>query len=172
MRVTSITEYHPAAGVVVEFTADVTGDAQRSPIPPSFNQRFHLGDLGEARRVWIAGTFDVPGRIDVDALAWAFTRLIDRHDTLRSSFVQATDGLVLPHHLAECVAPVRSRSRRRTGPNSIARPSYVSISAEYSSYVATHDGSRRTRASRSTGRTSRRWSAHSTTRTSTRCRSR
>ncbi len=93
MRVTSITEYHPAAGVVVEFTADVTGDAQRSPIPPSFNQRFHLGDLGEARRVWIAGTFDVPGRIDVDALAWAFTRLIDRHDTLRSSFVQATDGL-------------------------------------------------------------------------------
>ncbi|WP_415974256.1 condensation domain-containing protein [Rhodococcus sp. 077-4] len=92
MRVTSITEYTPSAGAVVEFTAVATGSATPSPIHPSFNQQFHLGDLGEAERVWIAGAFDVQGSLDPQALAWAFERLIDRHDTLRSSFVPAPAG--------------------------------------------------------------------------------
>lgn len=93
MRVTSITEYTPRAGALIEFTAVVTGDPRPSPIPPSFNQLFHLGDLDEAERVWIAGSFDVQGSIDIEALGWAFERLIDRHDTLRSAFVRRTAGV-------------------------------------------------------------------------------
>ncbi|WP_179276179.1 condensation domain-containing protein [Rhodococcus sp. 06-235-1A] len=93
MRVTSITEYAPRAGTLVEFSATVHGEPLPSPIPPSFNQRFHLGDLGEAERVWIAGSFDVPGSLDVEALEWAFQYLIDRHDTLRNSFVLGTPGI-------------------------------------------------------------------------------
>ncbi|WP_032404104.1 condensation domain-containing protein [Rhodococcoides fascians] len=93
MQVTSITEYAPRAGALVEFSAHVVGDPEPSSIPPSFNQRFHLGDLGEAERVWIAGAFDVPGSLDVEALGWAFGYLIDRHDTLRSSFVSTTTGI-------------------------------------------------------------------------------
>ena len=93
VRVTSITEYTPRAGAVVEFTAVVTGTPQPSPVPPSFNQQFHLGDLGETERVWIAGTFDVQGNLDTEALGWAFDYLIDRHDTLRSSFVRGAAGV-------------------------------------------------------------------------------
>ena len=93
MQVTSITEYAPRAGALVEFSAIVVGEPQPSPVPPSFNQRFHLGDLGEAERVWIAGAFDVPGSLDVEALGWAFEYLIDRHDTLRSSFVSTATGI-------------------------------------------------------------------------------
>jgi hypothetical protein len=91
VRVTSITEYTPRAGAVVEFTAVVTGNPQPSPVPPSFNQQFHLGDLDEAERVWIAGAFEVQGNLDTRALGWAFEHLIDRHDTLRSSFVRGVD---------------------------------------------------------------------------------
>lgn len=93
MQVTSITEYSPRAGALVEFSASTVGVPEPSSIPPSFNQRFHLGDLGEAERVWIAGAFDVPGSLDIDALGWAFEYLIDRHDTLRSSFVSTTTGI-------------------------------------------------------------------------------
>ncbi len=93
MQVTSITEYAPRAGDLVEFSARVVGNPEPSSIPPSFNQRFHLGDLGEAERVWIAGAFDVPGSLDVGALGWAFEYLIDRHDTLRSAFVSTTTGV-------------------------------------------------------------------------------
>ncbi|MGV8875093.1 MAG: condensation domain-containing protein [Rhodococcus sp. (in: high G+C Gram-positive bacteria)] len=93
MRVTSITEYAPRAGALVEFSAAVIGVPEPSPIPPSFNQKFHLGDLGDAERVWIAGAFDVPGSLDVEALGWAFQYLIDRHDTLRSSFVPTATGI-------------------------------------------------------------------------------
>ena len=93
MRVTSITEYTPRAGTVVEFTAVVTGEPQPSPVPPSFNQRFHLGDLDEAERVWIAGAIEVQGSLDTRALGWAFEHLIDRHDTLRSSFVRKAAGI-------------------------------------------------------------------------------
>ncbi|WP_179274867.1 MULTISPECIES: condensation domain-containing protein [unclassified Rhodococcus (in: high G+C Gram-positive bacteria)] len=93
MRVTSITEYTPRAGAVVEFNAVVTGNPQPSPVPPSFNQQFHLGDLDEAERVWIAGAFEVQGNLDTRALGWAFEHLIDRHDTLRSSFVRGVDGV-------------------------------------------------------------------------------
>ncbi|MFI8569197.1 condensation domain-containing protein [Rhodococcus sp. NPDC078407] len=93
MRVTSITEYAPRAGALVDFSPIVVGDSVPSSIPPSFNQRFHLGDLGDAERVWIAGAFDVPGSLDVDALGRAFEYLIGRHDTLRSAFVPTTTGI-------------------------------------------------------------------------------
>ena len=103
MRVTSITEYTPRAGAVVEFTAVVTGNPQPSPVPPSFNQRFHLGDLDEAERVWIAGAFEVQGNLDTRALGWAFEHLIDRHDTLRSSFVRGADGIERTIYEPGCV---------------------------------------------------------------------
>ncbi len=93
MQVTSITEYAPRPGALVEFSAAVLGAPEPSPIPPSFNQSFHLGDLADVDRVWIAAAFDVPGNLDADALGWAFAQLIDRHDTLRSSFVPTPTGI-------------------------------------------------------------------------------
>ncbi|EFV13137.1 condensation domain-containing protein [Segniliparus rugosus] len=86
-----------------------------SDIPPSANQGFHLGYLLQATAArkpkadgWLAVTFDVPGRIQPDALGESFAALLRRHEGLRSSFA-AKDGVierhVHPEHAVLLIAP-------------------------------------------------------------------
>ncbi|MBY6412495.1 hypothetical protein HQ346_12500 [Rhodococcus sp. BP-252] len=97
MRVTSITEYVGAAGTYLEWPVSI-GDGMHSDVAPSFNQSFHLSAaLGtgteDTTTVWIAVAFDVPGRIDVDALSWAFEQFVERHPALRTSFFADDTGV-------------------------------------------------------------------------------
>ncbi|WP_072807492.1 condensation domain-containing protein [Rhodococcoides yunnanense] len=88
MRVTTITEYVGAPGTYLEWPVSI-GQGSPSDVTPSFNQAFHLSAAlndAEATSVWIAVAFDVSGPIDVEALSWAFTRFVERHPALRTSF--------------------------------------------------------------------------------------
>ncbi|MFD0441730.1 hypothetical protein ACFQ10_02430 [Streptomyces indonesiensis] len=71
---TTIDRFVPAPGRVVEFatsaaTLAVAEGAPASPVPPSFNQRFHLAG---APGHWLACAFDIRGPVDTEALRTAF----------------------------------------------------------------------------------------------------
>lgn len=113
MQVTTIDHYLPAAGELIEWEVDPTSARSvSSPIPPSFNQAIHLGSA-ETSHTWLAGTFELPGPIDRDALGLAFHDLIARHGTLHSSFVRGTAGIE-----RHCLDP----SALRVVPRSVSRP--------------------------------------------------
>ncbi len=93
MQVTTIDHYLPDTGELVVWKVDAAAARQEpSPIRPSFNQAIHLA-AAETSHTWLAGTFDVSGSIDREALARAFHDLIARHGTLHSSFAQTTTGV-------------------------------------------------------------------------------
>lgn len=93
MRVTSIAQFRIEPGTYLEWPVTL-GAGEQSPIPPSFNQVFHLSpafDPGtRTPTVWIAAAFEVPGRIDVDAATWAISRFVERHAGLRTTFTART----------------------------------------------------------------------------------
>ncbi len=94
MRVTSIAHVDIEPGRYVEWPISL-GDGTDSPVPPSFNQRFHLSPAlaDTAATVWIAAAFDVPGPLDIDAATWAVERFVERHPALRTTFATvASDG--------------------------------------------------------------------------------
>lgn len=128
MRVTSITEFRTAPGTYLEWPVDL-GAGGSSPIPPSFNQIFHLSSAldtsGAGDRtgaVWIATAFDIEGPLDIDALTWAFTEFIERHAALRTTF-HTSDGEI--HRRVHESAELR-----------IGRPSATTITDSAS--VSTH----------------------------------
>ncbi|MBR7551339.1 peptide synthase, partial [Mycobacterium tuberculosis] len=85
--------YLPVAGEFIEWEVDASAArSMQSPILPSFNQSIHL-DAAETSHTWLAGTFELPGRIDREALGRAFHDLIARHGTLHSSFVRGPAGI-------------------------------------------------------------------------------
>ncbi|MBB5933953.1 condensation domain-containing protein [Streptomyces zagrosensis] len=104
MRVTTMDRYLPPPGRLVEFapteataTRARTASGERgdlSPVPPSFNQRFHLAtadrDPGGPRH-WLGCSFELAGAVDERALTAAFTYWVRRHEALRSGF-RAADG--------------------------------------------------------------------------------
>nr|WP_296772468.1 condensation domain-containing protein [Rhodococcus sp. (in: high G+C Gram-positive bacteria)] len=107
MRVTSITEFLTDPGTYLEWPVYL-GDGTPSPIPPSFNQRFHLSAaLSEPNRqtptVWIAAAFDIAGDLDEDALTWALGHFVHRHDALRTTFHWAEGSISRRVHSAENV---------------------------------------------------------------------
>ena len=109
MHVTTIDRFVPAPGRVVEFAASaatlaVAEGAPASPVPPSFNQRFHLAG---APGHWLACAFDIRGPVDTEALRTAFETFAGRHETLRSGFRSAgsagPERFVLPAEKLELV---------------------------------------------------------------------
>lgn len=116
MKVTSIGGYRPEPGTYLEWAVEL-GDGSFSPVPPSFNQRFHLssalsGTHSAASTVWIAAAFDVNGPIDVDALAWSFSRFVERHPALRTTF--AAEGGVVVRRIHDASDVELGRPRVRT----------------------------------------------------------
>ncbi|WP_329065113.1 condensation domain-containing protein [Streptomyces sp. NBC_01429] len=99
MRVTTMDRYEPAPGRIVEFvpsaaTLAAADGAPVSPVPPSFNQRFHLATERPpgAPGHWLACAFDLPGPLDAEALRAAFEAWGKRHGTLRSGFRAGPSG--------------------------------------------------------------------------------
>lgn len=90
MRVTTIGDFQPTPGAVVEWTARPAPGAEfrPSPVPPSMNQRFHLDTARGSGQAppWLAFTFDVPGELDSAALQEVFAEWVPRHEALLSRF--------------------------------------------------------------------------------------
>ncbi|GAB3496906.1 condensation domain-containing protein [Amycolatopsis cihanbeyliensis] len=141
MRVTTIEHYTPEPGEVIEWSATpatraAVTTAARSPIPPSFNQRFHFET---ARRrdpgpgTWLALAFDLPGRVDPAVLHDVFEYWLRRHETLRSGFHARTgeiERFVLPpervaldrEHLGEFPTADGLRAHLRGRLDAVCRP--------------------------------------------------
>lgn len=111
MHVTSIDKYLVEPGVVTEWSVTPAAVVE-SPLPPSYNQRFHLDTArthGVGRSVWMAAAFDLPGTLDHDALERALRYFIRRHDTLHSGFEVADAQIrrvdIDPDHLTFDTSP-------------------------------------------------------------------
>ncbi|MGN2639398.1 condensation domain-containing protein [Nocardia takedensis] len=103
MRVTTIDHLLPRPGTFVRFTAP-SAAGELSPVPPSFNQSLHLAAATNRPSTWLAAAFEIPGPVDLRALAAAYRALIARHGTLRSSFLPGDTGpLRLRHPLASAL---------------------------------------------------------------------
>ncbi|GAA2636005.1 condensation domain-containing protein [Actinomadura fulvescens] len=94
MRLSSIDDFTPEPGRLVEWTARagmVTG-ASPDPAPPSYSQRFHIdwhraNVAGGARpSSWLTAVFDLPGPLDAEAMAAALEHWVRRHPTLLTWF--------------------------------------------------------------------------------------
>lgn len=103
MRMTSLTEYNPLAGELVEFrtpaaTLAAAAQAPVHPAPPSHLQENHLrrrlanASAGRPHAPWLGIHFDLPGRADTVALAGALTAWIRRHPTLLTWFAPQDGG--------------------------------------------------------------------------------
>ncbi|MFF7726932.1 condensation domain-containing protein [Streptomyces sp. NPDC008001] len=115
MRMTPIADYVLAPGELVEFRipSPVLRKAAAAPVhpaPPSHLQENHIRRLLANRAAdrphsaWIALAFDLPGRLDAQAMAAALAAWVRRHPTLLTWF--APDGDRLRRHAvpAEVVA--------------------------------------------------------------------
>ncbi|CAM3041195.1 condensation domain-containing protein [Prescottella defluvii] len=97
MHVTAIDRYHVTPGELTEWlvTPD-PGTVTDSDLLPSYNQHFHLETArihGAGRSVWMAAAFDLPIRLDREALARAFRLFIERHDSLHTGFEVTPDSI-------------------------------------------------------------------------------
>ncbi|EGD56817.1 GNAT family N-acetyltransferase [Gordonia neofelifaecis] len=70
---------------------DVAVSAPAGDLPVSFDQRRHVG-AGERPGSWMALSFELAEPIPRDRLAEAWLRVIERHGTLRTVFVEGDDG--------------------------------------------------------------------------------
>ncbi|MET7638761.1 condensation domain-containing protein [Streptomyces sp. NPDC005438] len=95
MRMVQIDEHHPEPGTLVEFRVTARFAAREHAVPPSVFQRSHwaLADLNRAAGVrqspWVALAFDLPGRVDTEALAAAWQDVVFRHEALRGWYEPA-----------------------------------------------------------------------------------
>ena len=121
MLVTTIDLVELEPGEYLQWQSSPSVAQAPSDIPPSANQGFHLGYLlqpeatsGQKPKAagWLAATFDVPGRIQPDALGESFAALLRRHENLRCSFM-AVDGVIKRHvhpdHAVALIAPESGR---------------------------------------------------------------
>ncbi|MBB5068673.1 condensation domain-containing protein [Saccharopolyspora gloriosae] len=104
MRMNALREYEPAAGRLVEWrptesTMDSIGAAREHPAPPSSFQENHIrrslanDAAGAVHSPWLSTVFDLPGRIDADAMAVAWQQWVRRHGTLLTWFEDTGDEL-------------------------------------------------------------------------------
>jgi len=83
-------DHRPRPGTVVEFDPVATGTPRRHGVPASCFQTGHFRLAAENRSrgavhsPWVAFSFDLPERADLDALAAAWSDFTSRHEALRS----------------------------------------------------------------------------------------
>ncbi|MFB8172575.1 condensation domain-containing protein [Kitasatospora purpeofusca] len=115
----TIRDYLPEPGELVEFRASAAGDGLDHPAGACDVQTSHVRRHLTAPEVghgWLATFFDLPGRVDVGALARAWRTWLRRHDALRTWFAPEDTGLerrLLPPE-AVTVRPV-GHGRRASG---------------------------------------------------------
>ncbi|MEE1802894.1 condensation domain-containing protein [Streptomyces sp. NPDC101062] len=91
---TPLLELSPAPGELVRFQVPGADEAPSavSPAPLSYVQENHVRRLlanraaGRAQSAWVGIMYDVPGRLDTDAMAAALNRWVLRHPTLLTWF--------------------------------------------------------------------------------------
>lgn len=104
MRITDIQRCEVRPGQLVEWTLSPATVARASVLPddsrpPAYIQESHIRTARSVREdglfvpTWLGTAFDVPGRIDLDALQDALRAWTLRHETLRSGFRQDGDEL-------------------------------------------------------------------------------
>ncbi|MBB6173825.1 hypothetical protein HNR23_003885 [Nocardiopsis mwathae] len=101
MLMTKIVEYSPEPGELVEFEVQDTAGTGWSehPEPPSWIQQHHtrlwLANQAAERPTtpWVCIAFDLPGRLDTDAMAAALETWARRHPTLLTWFAADDSGL-------------------------------------------------------------------------------
>jgi mycolipenoyl-CoA---2-(long-chain-fatty acyl)-trehalose mycolipenoyltransferase / long-chain-acyl-CoA---trehalose acyltransferase len=102
-----INAWHPAHGPVTTWTAspaarEIAQQANRSPLPPSFQQAQHLRGgfyskaLGRQLPRLMVVAWDIPGACDITAMTEAINAHVRRHDTYHSWF-EFENGNVLRH---------------------------------------------------------------------------
>ncbi|NUP22419.1 MAG: acyltransferase papA2 [Streptomyces sp.] len=102
MRMTDIQRCEVRPGRVVEWTLSPATVATATGLPedarpPAYVQESHLRTVHSVREdglflpTWLGTAFDIPGRVDLDALQDALHSWTLRHETLRSGF-RWTDG--------------------------------------------------------------------------------
>ncbi|MFF3345075.1 condensation domain-containing protein [Streptomyces sp. NPDC002779] len=104
MRITDIQRCEVRPGRLVEWTLSPATVERASRLPddtrpPAYIQESHIRTARTVREdglfvpTWLGTAFDVPGRIDLDALQDALRTWTLRHETLRSGFRLAGDEL-------------------------------------------------------------------------------
>ncbi|RMI45160.1 acyltransferase papA2 [Streptomyces triticirhizae] len=108
-------------------TVEAARSAPDDSRPPAYVQEFHLRTARDARAAglcapgWLGVAFDLPGRVDLDALERALHAWTLRHETLRSGFRWAGETVrrfTLP---AEAVALDRSEVGHFAEPATLTR---------------------------------------------------
>ncbi|MFB9838923.1 condensation domain-containing protein [Actinoallomurus acaciae] len=104
MRITDIQRCAVRPGRLVEWTLSPTTVAMASDLPedsrpPAYIQEAHLRTVRSVRQdglvlpAWLGAAFDLPGRVDLDALEDALRSWTLRHETLRSGFRWVGDDM-------------------------------------------------------------------------------
>nr|BFD86569.1 condensation domain-containing protein [Streptomyces sp. Xyl84] len=104
MRMTDIQRCEVRPGLLVEWTLDPAAVEAASALPddhrpPAYIQESHIRTARAVREgglfvpTWLGTAFDVPGRVDLDALGEALRGWMLRHETLRSGFRWAGDDM-------------------------------------------------------------------------------
>jgi hypothetical protein len=104
MQPISFLDFHPAPGLLVEWTvtletASAALLAPIDPVPLSYNQELHLRSSLAAHQAglpgnpWIGTSFEIDGPADLQALGDAFTLWLRRHETTRSGFRAGDHGI-------------------------------------------------------------------------------
>ncbi|MCA6094832.1 condensation domain-containing protein [Streptomyces sp. SCA3-4] len=104
MRMTDIQRCEVRPGRLVEWTLSPATVAlapglPEDPRPPAYIQESHVRTVRSVREdglvlpTWLGAAFDIPGRVDLDALHEALHHWTLRHETLRSGFRWVEDDM-------------------------------------------------------------------------------
>lgn len=109
MLMTPIVDYAPEPGELVDFRVPdaarrAAAEAPEHPAPASYVQENHLWRrlanqaAGREQSPWLGLVFDVPGRLDADAMARALQAWVRRHPTLLTWFAVDPGGRTIRRH--------------------------------------------------------------------------
>ncbi|MGW1545176.1 condensation domain-containing protein [Streptomyces sp. NPDC002309] len=104
MRISDIQRCEVRPGRLVEWTfskatVEAAAALPSDPRPPAYIQESHIRTARSVREdglfvpTWLGAAFDLPGRVDLDALERALRGWTLRHETLRSGFRWADDDM-------------------------------------------------------------------------------
>ncbi|WP_316742408.1 condensation domain-containing protein [Streptomyces sp. MK7] len=104
MRMTDIQRCEVRPGLLVEWSLDPAAVRAATGLPddsrpPAYIQESHIRTARSVREgglfvpTWLGTAFDIPGRVDLDALQEALRGWMLRHETLRSGFRWAGDDM-------------------------------------------------------------------------------
>jgi len=92
MRLTNVAQLRLPFGKLHGY--DVSIQRTGAALPISFDQRRHVS-AGERPGSWMAISFRLPTKVELDELATAWLEVINRHGTLRSAFSRDANGELL-----------------------------------------------------------------------------